>query len=239
MTDLPLPRNGPEPPWLGGPRTAVPGGAAGFGLAGIGGGEDVPGCSSGSFLCSGIWDILLECNSLFGHAEPRVLECLSRSSLQLYRSLVEAQDVFQGRGVVVPNPHHRSVGPFDRRSMMSKGSGFAAGFWILLLLVAAGNLSGMTYYGCMKCNNNSLVGFGGYCVSVGHEQHGDGTRCDQINTGLPWPNNTDCSIGGSPCYNEVVTDGGGGGGGGSACGTTGFCPAECFSCAGSGGRPAV
>ena len=116
--------------------------------------------------------------------------------------------------------------------------GIAGVLCISLLLALAGRASATTYYGCMKCKYSSLVGIGAYCVSVGHEQYGQGTQCDETNTGLPWPNETTCSISGSPCYNVVVTDGGGGGGG-SACGTTGFCPAECFSCSGGGGRPAV
>jgi hypothetical protein len=33
--------------------------------------------------------------------------------------------------------------------------------------------------------------------------------------------------------------GGTGGGGGNQCATTGFCPAECFSCGGGGGRPRI
>jgi hypothetical protein len=58
-------------------------------------------------------------------------------------------------------------------------------------------------------------------------------------------------IGGFSCeesgtYCSVIgADGGGGGTGGSgggdggSCQTSGFCPASCFSCSGSGGRPAV
>jgi len=59
---------------------------------------------------------------------------------------------------------------------------------------------------------------------------------------------SDCTEGGDYC--TVITVGGGGGsgsrgggGGGGACQTSGFCPAECFSCSSGGGgggsRPAV
>lgn len=47
-----------------------------------------------------------------------------------------------------------------------------------------------------------------------------------------------CRIRGNPCTSGGGTGGGGGGGwggGGGACSSTGFCPAECFSCGGGGG----
>lgn len=116
---------------------------------------------------------------------------------------------------------------------------FAKGLCLIFLLALADGVSATIYYGCLKCKHNSPVGFGGYCVSVGHEEYGEGTQCNETATGLPWPNHTDCTLSGSPCYNVVVTDGGSGGGGNNACGTTGFCPAECFSCSGGGGRPAI
>lgn len=53
-----------------------------------------------------------------------------------------------------------------------------------------------------------------------------------------------CSVAGNFCADITVNGGGngsGGSGGSNVCETTGFCPAECFSCAGGsgGGRPAV
>lgn len=52
-----------------------------------------------------------------------------------------------------------------------------------------------------------------------------------------------CEESGSYCTTVTVSGGSGGGSGGSGgsdpCMTSGFCPAECFSCAGGGGRPAV
>jgi hypothetical protein len=54
-----------------------------------------------------------------------------------------------------------------------------------------------------------------------------------------------CSESGTFC-SAIDADGGGGsgggggwGGGGSPCNTSGFCPAECFSCDSGGGRPAI
>lgn len=60
-------------------------------------------------------------------------------------------------------------------------------------------------------------------------------------------------IGGAWCtesgvFCSTITVGGGGGtgggsgggsGGGNSCQTSGYCPPECFSCSGSGGRPAT
>lgn len=53
-----------------------------------------------------------------------------------------------------------------------------------------------------------------------------------------------CSVGGDFCTDITVDGGGSGGGtggsgGSNPCYTTGFCPAECFSCGGGGGRPPV
>jgi hypothetical protein len=53
-----------------------------------------------------------------------------------------------------------------------------------------------------------------------------------------------CEESGNFCSSITVTGGGGGmagGGGGTTdpCRTSGFCPAECFSCSGGGTRPAV
>lgn len=54
-----------------------------------------------------------------------------------------------------------------------------------------------------------------------------------------------CSESGTFCSTVDAGGGGTGGGGGgwgggsNPCRTTGFCPPECFSCEGGGGRPAV
>lgn len=124
---------------------------------------------------------------------------------------------------------------------MRKGGGFTAGLlWLLLLLPVAGTASATIYEGCYVCQ---AIGRGGasYCRPVGHGEHGDGTRCEEEES-LSGPFGPWCSMTPNPCYNVDVSGGGGGGGGGSgggnACLTVGFCPAECFSCAG-GGRPAV
>lgn len=57
-------------------------------------------------------------------------------------------------------------------------------------------------------------------------------------------NNNGCILTGLSCTAPPGGGGGGGGdgdggGGGGACGSTGFCPAECFTCPGGGGRPPV
>ena len=109
---------------------------------------------------------------------------------------------------------------------------------LLAFLVAPGGVSAATYYGCQICKYRGLTGIEEMCWGVGHGEHGDGTICHERND----LGGTACYLEGGPCYNVVVTDGGGGwsGGGSGNCSVGGsqFCPAECFSCGGSG-RPAV
>lgn len=74
-----------------------------------------------------------------------------------------------------------------------------------------------------------------------------GSHCDPAATGDS--GKTSCTEGDGKCILSGTActgtwgggsgTGGGGGGGGTdpTCSTTGFCPAECFSCAGGGGRP--
>lgn len=123
---------------------------------------------------------------------------------------------------------------------MHKYRGHLAGVFLLLVfLVAPGGVSAATYYGCQICKSVGLTGIAQICWGVGHGEHGDGTICHERND---LGGGTACWLDGGPCYNVVVTDGGGGwsGGGSGSCNVGGgqFCPAECFSCGGSG-RPAV
>lgn len=98
---------------------------------------------------------------------------------------------------------------------------------------------------CEKCASRWESIFSGgqsWCKPVLSEETGV-TRCDSGVTviGGAW-----CREEGTYCTAITVDGGGGGGGGGdtgggggSSCQTTGFCPPECFSCSGSGGRPAT
>lgn len=83
-----------------------------------------------------------------------------------------------------------------------------------------------------------------YCRPV-HDTETGTTGCDTFIDNL---GDSFCTEGGSYCSVITVTAGGGGGGGTSGgtgsnpCQTSGFCPAQCFSCSGGlgdGGRPAV
>jgi hypothetical protein len=98
-----------------------------------------------------------------------------------------------------------------------------------------------TLIGCFTCSYAHITGMGQICKSAGCEHEGDGWECYEDNS-LPWPDGPECSTNGQACYETCAGggDGGsGGGGGGSSCGGSGFCPAECFSCGGGGGRPAI
>ena len=112
-------------------------------------------------------------------------------------------------------------------------------FSLLILLATSGSVSAVTSYGCFYCRPVSPTGMGATCHQVGDGDNGDGWQCTQVND-LPWPDGPACYTNNDPCHNVDV--GGGGGGGSSSsptCQTSGFCPAECFSCSGGGGRPAV
>jgi hypothetical protein len=93
--------------------------------------------------------------------------------------------------------------------------------------------------GCELCYSSLINPTRSYCRQV-----------NELETGV-----TNCvtyvdNLGGSSCsesgtYCSYVNAGGGGsggsggGGGGNGCSTAGFCPAECFSCGGGGGRPPI
>jgi hypothetical protein len=113
----------------------------------------------------------------------------------------------------------------------------------LLFLMLPGTASASTsYYGCYTCEYRGIVGIGETCRQVAPDSWGDGWICYEDNS-MPWPAGPECWTNGQACYNIVTGgnggSGGGGTGGGQTCQTSGFCPAECFSCGGGPGRPAV
>lgn len=111
------------------------------------------------------------------------------------------------------------------------------------LLVILGLTAPQTAEACELCYWSWLNPSRSYCKIVQEGQTGT-TRCDTFVGNL---GDSYCTEGGDFC--SVITAGGGGGGGGSAgggggtnpCQTSGFCPAECFTCGGGGGggRPAT
>lgn len=112
---------------------------------------------------------------------------------------------------------------------------------LLFLFAASGSASAVTYYGCFYCRPVALTGMGATCRQVGDGANGEGWQCTELYD-LPWPDGPECYTNNDPCHNVNVNGGGGGGigsGSGQACQTTGFCPAECYSCSGGNGRPAV
>ena len=121
-----------------------------------------------------------------------------------------------------------------------EGLGLVALGLLLFTLGAGHAVASTTYYGCLRCRNITPTGMGATCQGVGPLEGGDGWICHEDNT-LPWPDGPSCWVAGGLCTNGGDGGGLGGGGlgsGGSACQTSGFCPAECFSCRG-GGRPAI
>lgn len=95
---------------------------------------------------------------------------------------------------------------------------------------------------CVDRWQSILTGGQSWCVAVKPEETGVTLCTDGVTAiGGAW-----CSESGTFCTAITVgggsgggTGGGGGGGGGSTCQTTSYCPPECFSCSGSGGRPAT
>ena len=108
------------------------------------------------------------------------------------------------------------------------------------LLAIPGTAKTSVQFGCFYCKPVAPVGMGSSCHSVGANQNGDGWKCTETND-LPWPDGPSCYVDGGACFNSAGggAGGGSGGGSGSSCQVSGFCPAECFSCGSSGGRPAV
>ena len=126
---------------------------------------------------------------------------------------------------------------------MRKGSAVRlAGFALLLLMAGAENARAAitTYYGCYNCQYVHLTGTAEECRPAGVLQGGEGWTCYEDNS-LPWPAGPSCWTNGQACTNGGTGGGTGSasGGGSDPCATTTFCPAQCFSCSGGGGRPAV
>ena len=116
------------------------------------------------------------------------------------------------------------------------------GLALLLFTVGAENARAhiSTYYGCFNCKYIHLTSEAAICSGAAPLQGGEGWICYEDDT-LPWPDGPTCWTNGQACTNGG--DGGGGtgsssGGGSDPCATSGFCPAQCFSCGGSG-RPAA
>lgn len=120
--------------------------------------------------------------------------------------------------------------PLNRRKFLLT-SAFAPA---LLLVFAA------LAQACETCEYYPFPGNSQYCAPVLDDQTGAQICTLQYDY---WSAKYDCFESGTFC-SEINVDGGGGsgdggGGGGGACGSTGFCASECFSCPGGGGRPPV
>lgn len=113
---------------------------------------------------------------------------------------------------------------------------------VLVLAVFGALLSPTLAHACETCEYYSFPGRSMYCDSVLDGETGAETCTLTYDF---WSAKYDCLESGNFC-SEVDAGGGSGSGGtgggdgsGGSCGTTGFCAAQCFSCPGGGGRPAV
>jgi hypothetical protein len=92
--------------------------------------------------------------------------------------------------------------------------------------------------GCEVCKHIFFLGYAP-CRPVAPDEVGSTVCTDQYD---PYAGFS-CVESGTFCSSIVVGGGGGGtggtGGSGGSCQTSGLCPAQCFSCSGGGGRPAV
>lgn len=98
-----------------------------------------------------------------------------------------------------------------------------------LMVIAAEGSAWADCAGCQACDlDNFHQPPRDRCAPANDE---DGYMCCET---IPLGDGSWCQFGGEPCYGVVIEDppggGGGGGGGGSCSVTTGWCPAECFSC---------
>ena len=114
---------------------------------------------------------------------------------------------------------------------------------LLLFTLGAGSARATitTYYGCFNCSYIHPTSEAAFCSGAGALQGGEGWICYEDDT-LPWPDGPTCWTNGQACTNGGTGGGGTGGssgGGSNPCATTGFCPSQCFSCSGGGGRPAI
>lgn len=108
---------------------------------------------------------------------------------------------------------------------------------VLFTALSVSVLSPQAVLGCEICKYYLLLGFAP-CRPVTETEVGSTICTNEYDPLVGFS----CAESGTYC-SEINAGGGGGsgsgGGGGSQCSTTGFCPAECFSCGGGGGRPAV
>lgn len=112
----------------------------------------------------------------------------------------------------------------------------------LLTMLSTPGLATAQAVNCEICKYTFFLGYSP-CHTPAENESGT-TICKDVYTVL---DGFHCEEDGNACGVITVHGGGSGGsgGGGSAggtdpCATTGFCPAECFSCGGGGGgRPAV
>ncbi|HEX6904299.1 MAG TPA: hypothetical protein VF789_31610 [Thermoanaerobaculia bacterium] len=94
---------------------------------------------------------------------------------------------------------------------------------------------------CEVCGRSSWLTPWNYLCRPAKDKETGATGC--TDNYEPVSNTTSCFESGDYCTVIIVNGGGTGGGGGgeeeNPCQTSNFCPAECFSCSGGGGRPAV
>jgi hypothetical protein len=102
---------------------------------------------------------------------------------------------------------------------------------VVALLVLLSPLSAMACEKCFKFFDDES------CKDVGLGESGF-EKCE-----VPAEASCCCKMSGNACTGTSSGGSGGtggtGGGGSNVCQTNGFCPAQCFSCSGGGGRPAV
>ncbi len=101
----------------------------------------------------------------------------------------------------------------------------------LLFLASARSEAGEWMTGCFICSEPEIGGT--HCSSA---RLGVGWRCRTVTISSEFGGFEACQIGGGFCENPDYSGGGSGGGtgGGGTCSGAIGCPAECFSCGGSG-----
>jgi hypothetical protein len=111
---------------------------------------------------------------------------------------------------------------------------------VVMMLAAAEGLGWASCGTCQVCKQSTNITLPRDYCKVANNEAGS-MCCAEFDTGV----GTYCSESGSACYGIIVGGGGGGtggtaGGSGSTCSyVNGWCPAECWSCGGGGGRPAI
>ena len=124
---------------------------------------------------------------------------------------------------------------------MNRSSGIRVALFGAIVL-ASQMISPEVAGACEVCARSSWLTPWNYLCRPVQDRETGATEC--TNDYEPFSNVTSCFESGDYCTIIVVDGGGGTGGGGGGgeenpCETSNFCPAECFSCSGGGGRPAV